>query len=936
MEQHIIQLIEDLNSTSPEKNNAAAQELFQIFPEPMHFPCFLQLLRTNENSYTRKFVLILIGRFISTIYNVDNQYILPLIETLINIIQNDPDFESRFHSCKVIAKLSNNRILHNLDDIIDIFLQDENLIPFVFFILEDAYSSLNNFEKYDKRLIELFEIYISSPDLENQKIAKSFFLKFIPNIDDSSLLDDPNFIDIICKSLITSIQQNNIKSTEYLTDVACIFLDLISDPNFAFINKYSNILIELAFNCINDNSIPILIRVVVHQIFEKIDFIPLEKIFQIISLSIKMSCEMCSDENIDSQYDYRFNYDFFCNVLCDEKFKSNGDSFNFFFSFIQNLLNSNNINFIQVSIYLFDVIIDCYSHLIDIIKDPLIQTIQIGLNQPSESIIDDTFELVNKVMKKRSYTLTPLYNNIITYFMTHEPLKYNFVFSAFCSFLENLPESPPNLNEIINFCTKSYQIHDSRIRYFSICCLQNALYYYRPQDESGFSLIPIDLMLKDEENITAVFEMIGNLIKAFPINIKSMIQNIINIINQTLQNNYYELDKQICFLIRKLIEYYPSTMNNFVEQIQSIISFVYSFVYENNQVDWENPEETEMFFDTQGQHLLLVASTYKFYGINYEMLMRIFDELIYIESNDYANIAVQTIAEKIDTQFFLAKTQIDSLAIAKIIMINGVGNASDEILQHILSTISKSEEFNDDVFILINMFLNCGQNLRKPIIEEIQKRSVKQDFIHQGWALLSLAYIAHFNNDQNEIFNLLQYILQIINTNDLNQKILLIRAINVILIYHQSQIQIPNEIAQVAQNFFNDSSATSDMKNECILTLLLLNPQLDVNYAQNLLSNLSLDIQSETTSFLFLESIKQFSSIIVQYYANNKEAFEDSMIKITLYATTSETYAWLQIRSEVRNFMKQFMSNFSEEWLINSLRHNENKMIIFQKNINIE
>ena len=60
------------------------------------------------------------------------------------------------------------------------------------------------------------------------------------------------------------------------------------------------------------------------------------------------------------------------------------------------------------------------------------------------------------------------------------------------------------------------------------------------------------------------------------------------------------------------------------------------------------------------------------------------------------------------------------------------------------------------------------------------------------------------------------------------------------------------------------------------------------------------------------------------------------MIKITLYATTSETYAWLQIRSEVRNFMKQFMSNFSEEWLINSLRHNENKMIIFQKNINIE
>ena len=234
MEQHIIQLIEDLNSTSPEKNNAAAQELFQIFPEPMHFPCFLQLLRTNENSYTRKFVLILIGRFISTIYNVDNQYILPLIETLINIIQNDPDFESRYHSCKVIAKLSNNRILHNLDDIIDIFLQDENLIPFVFFILEDAYSSLNNFEKYDKRLIELFEIYISSPDLENQKIAKSFFLKFIPNIDDSSLLDDPNFIDIICKSLITSIQQNNIKSTEYLTDVACILLDLISDPNFDF------------------------------------------------------------------------------------------------------------------------------------------------------------------------------------------------------------------------------------------------------------------------------------------------------------------------------------------------------------------------------------------------------------------------------------------------------------------------------------------------------------------------------------------------------------------------------------------------------------------------------------------------------------------------------------------------------------------------------
>lgn len=956
---HIVQLIKDLRSGSSERINAATEELDDQLLNPENFQFLFEILKMQEDAYIQKFILISIRRFISVINKIEEQFVPPLVEMLINIIQSDQDFESRFHACKLISQLCKYQMFLDLDAIINLFLQDENLIPFTFCILEDSYLNLSDPSIYDEKLIELFKAYIQSSNPDDQKNATSFFSKYIYNVDDDSILDDPSLFEIIYRALISSIQAANPNSVRYLTNLICSFLDI----TFSFVKpKYSNTFIELAFECISDESIPVVIRAIVHQIFEKIDFVPDEIILQIIPISIQMSCEMCLEENLVEQDDYQFNDIFFDKVMNHDNFRDNMESFESFISLIQNVSDSDDPCFIQVSIYILDLIISSYSQFIDQINNFLIQVIQIGLNQPHESIVSITFTLINRVMKFKPYILKPTFNDIIRFFLDQDPSQYNFIFSELSFFLFYMPELPSNLEELIEFSTKSFQVHDPSVRYYSIECLKNAICFYRPQDESEFPLLHLELFMKDMENITVVFELITTLIKVYPACIKSIIPDIFALIEQSLQDNSYELFTNISSILYNLIEYFPDTMNDFVEQIQTVVSLIYDFFYnngDNNMNDEENESDKDLLIEQRlsaiGHHLILIASTYKFYNMNEEMLMSILEELLNNESNAYANIAVKMVASKIDSDYFLSKVPLDSSTMAHIIMLRGTGNSSSEINQHILSIFLQNDApddddpenplkfdddafggppiFDNDVFILINTFLNDGQKLLEPIVEQIQKYAEAKDFVHQGWAILSLAYITHFNGNEEEIASLIQNILSIININDLSQKILLIQAINLILIYHREEIQFPAEIIGIAQEFLEDPCATTEMKNECISTILIFNSQIDPDHAQSLFSDLSLDALTDNYSLVFLESIKELATIAAQFYIADNDRFAEAIIKITFFAATSEANIWVQIKEEVRDLMKQLLSCLSEEDIISYLRQNEQKINLLKTNV---
>lgn len=933
MDQYIIQLITDLYSNSTERNTDAAQELDEILLNPENFQFYLEILKSNENVYIRKFILISINRYIDVNNKVDSQYIVPLIEILVNIIQNDSDFRSRYHACEDISKFCNSQMFFELNEIIDLFLQNEELIPFAFIILKDSYLCLADYDSYDQKLIELFKEYVTSPNDEIQEITISFFRHYIFDIDNESILDDPSLFEVICKTLFSSIQENKESSVEWLKNLIYDFLD----DHFEFITKYNNNFFDLAFECINDESIPIAIRAAVHQIFEKVDFIPEELLSQIMPISIKMSCELCSEENFNDKYDYSFNSEFFINALNQDNFNNN-ESFEFFISLIQNLSSSEDLCSIQASIYLLDLMVTCYSQFIGQIKEFIIQTIQFGLSQSNESIINITFELMNDVMDEKSYILKPIYNDIIRFFLDHEPNKYMAIFSNFCLFLLHMPEAPSNLGEIIEFSTKSFQDNGQYVRYFSIYCLNEAIRYYRPQNETEFSLLHLDVMMTDQENIAKVFELIKNLVNVFPISIKSIIQDIFTVIEQSFQDNYYELDSAISSLLCNLIEYFPDTMNNFSEQIQAVISFINEFLYTNTKHDSQSINENDIQHREEaiGSHLLLVASTFKFFDANEDMMMSIIQKLVNIEQNAYVDIAVKMISDKVDSNYFLSSAKyLGSSAMAEIILAKGAGNSSNEIRDHILSEFLTGPCFEDSVFTLINAFLMDGQKLSEPIIEEIQKNAENRDFIHQGWAILSLVYVAHSNDDKEAITNLLQNILSIINIDDLEQKLLLITAINVILIYYRDEIQFPEEISTIAQEFLDDQYATNYMKNQCILTLLLSNPQIDIDFAQRLFTILSFDDMSESSSFMLSQYIKELSVVITQYYIDNNETFSEVMTNLSFFAITLDSYIWIQIKEEVRCVMKQLLSNYSEEWIFNYLRQNEQKMNLFKKNIAI-
>lgn len=934
MDQHIINLISILKSDSTEKINDATQQLDEILLKPENFHFYPEILKTNDNTYVQNFILLSLGRFIIK-NRIEEDFILPLIEVLVNIIQNDSNFRTCCHSCKAISRICIYQSFFEIDDIINLFLQNKKFVHFGFLILEDCYLSLSDPDSISQQLLNLFKEQVVSSDKNVQEISVSFFIRFIFDISDESILilDDPSLFGLICTSLVTSIQKNTISSVENYVDILYNFLN----KRFEFIKKYSNVFFELAFSCISDESVPIDIRAAVHRIFEQVDFIPDELLTQIIPLSIQMSCELCSEENLDNKYDYKFNSDFFIKALDHDIFRNNSESFENFISLIQNLSNSEDLNFLQVSIYLLDLVVSCYSQYIGQIKEFIIQTIQFGFNQSNENIVYITFELINDVMDEKSYILKPIYNHIITFFLEHESNKNVTAFSNFCLFLYYLPEQPSNIGDIIEFSTKSYQDHEPNIRYSSIECLKNAICFYRPQEENEFSLIHLDLMMQDQENITIVLELIKELIKVFPNAIKSIIQDIFNLIEQSLQNNNYEIDSVISSLLWQLIEYYPNTMNDFTEQIQAVISFIYEFIYINSSYDEnsDNKNDKDYYEQARGNHLLLVTSSYKYYDANEEMMMKIFEELLNNEQNLNADKAIINIADKIDSNSFLSKfNYLGSSAISEIILAKGTGDSSAKISEHILSEFMSEDDFPDSVFILISAFVNDKQKVSEPILEVIQKIAEDKDFVHQGWAILSLVYITHFNEDKESISELLQSILKIIDIDDLDQKLLLFISINAILMNYGNEIQLPTEIQNVAQEFFDDQFSNNRMKNECILTLLLSNQQIDLGKAKSLLSSLSIE-DMPSNSFLLLQSVKAFATIITHLFSENSETFSDAMASITLFAVTLEPYIWIKIDEDVRNIMKQFLSGLSEEWILNYLRQNEQKMNLLKKNVNI-
>ena len=914
----VLQLLENFTSSNPEIIQNSTNALSEINENPENFVIYCDLLDIETPPMIRQFSLNSIYRYLLR-YKVQNfmNFIPTLKEKLVSIVVNDSNQSTKYFACDVISQIANYQQWIGLEATIEQLIHVQ--ISCAFRILEKCYIILDNYEQITESLILLFSQNVNSTNEEIQLSAISFFISFVANIDEPEMINNPELFLLLFNALNLSIQQNKVNVVSALTKLICNFFD----PHYQFFKNYKAQFVQYASESIINKAISSEMRVIIHQILESdLESDCIQDIISSVNNSISLSYEICCEERDTNQY--RFNFTFLYGLT---EIDSSVDCLKMFLGLVGNLINQQDICSVQVAIYVLFTIIPNFKNEIYSISDFLVNIITKGLNQSDFTLTCHINELIESIVTTNPHILIPIFDNLVLWYIHNIHNSANF-FNGFILLILEFPQSTSKTDEIIQLSINLLKHTDPQIRGFSIQLICALLKHNTNFNQSLFTVFQYDSLLQDVEIRTDVVDLTSRMIKAFPLCIKERLNNIFDILSQSLCANDFKLNTAICNCISKLVNCFPQSCSSFLEVIDTIIKTISKCkLPEIFADDYSNMADMLMF---------LMANMFKQYNIYQD---QIFDKVLEsLEDNDFdedsSNHVIQIISSKISNVDQLLNNNGISLTyksqfrLLQNYFLKSHEAINSDTISNILSRIIgdiETHRLNKYLFSTLNEILAQVGNLPNFFAEFLNENFEESNYFFPNF-ILCLSYFSVYCNQTN-IPNVINKILQHVNSPSPRIRTYMLRSLNFILYNNKNLISEINT-NNLAQAIMENQFSQTKLRNESIAHFLITcNYNCEPSFAKHLFNIISFKKMSEAF-YIFIDAYYSFYKL---YPAD----FQSEFLVISTYIASSEAFVWNKFSNEIRDAIRQFLQNISPDKIIEILRNNESKIQKLQINMSM-
>ncbi|EAX96039.1 hypothetical protein TVAG_309580 [Trichomonas vaginalis G3] len=401
------------------------------------------------------------------------------------------------------------------------------------------------------------EILTSSTHPDDQNEALNFLQFHLVRIEEYLSEEEKN----IGEQIITTVQ-NEIHSNLYsnhneqeLNSYIRIVCNLVAESP-EFIQESKSDFLQIAISACSDDSIPIKLRISMHNIIEAFaEIIALEnreEIPMIINNSCNLAIEACRND-----LDYNFPLSFFYGL--SKSFSDDAEElFQIFMQIVQELTTNDDGDELmktcckKVSLLILRSISEGFQ---EIIAENIEYYLEVALQndiEDDEEVVNSICNVIREITDNTPESLIPFVDDIVEYLVSR--INNHDALVVLDNLLFKVEKTPTNISEMIQILMTDIEEKDDFVVEKVLSCITSGLQHFDEVDETIFeSLSPFlsKFFENRKEMKEIVLECYGRLTKTCPQSIKAHLNEIVDLIEESFSSENCQIDN-LCRCIEEI------------------------------------------------------------------------------------------------------------------------------------------------------------------------------------------------------------------------------------------------------------------------------------------------------------------------------------------------------------------------------------------------
>lgn len=560
-------------SYSTNQSREFIDEIQAIYSDPNSIIFHLKLLSQTENEQVMNIAAPRLKNLISSHYDqLSEEQIIEIQQDFVNLLNSitNPTIQRYIIEdiSEFLRKFKQNIEWPQIFEIANIFLQNSQTLLAGIHMWNEIYP---NYHQQDSRAILFHVLNICVQILQNSQnqTERNEALNFVQynfvRVEEYQSEEEKN----LCENLITVIQ-NDIHKNLYqkqdeqeLNAYIRIVCNLVAESP-QFFADLQNDFLQLALSSCSDESIPIKLRICVHNIIEAFTELIATEQKEQIPLIINNSCELAI-EACRNDLDYNFPLSFFHGL--SKSFDSEAEElFLIFMGIVDQLSNEEDIYSKKIGLLILRSISEGFQELI---ADNIGQYLEYAINSDAddEEVVNSVCNVIREITDNTPESLIPFVDNIVEYLL--QRMQFHDALIVLDNFLFKVEKVPSDISSLFESLMDGIENQDDFTIEKILSCVTSALQHFDDVDESIFAQMQplFDYLIHDRENVKySVFECIGRLTKCCPLSVEQQIGNIVN----EIEGCFSEKDAQIeslCLCIEEICRILPESFAEFIQVI---------------------------------------------------------------------------------------------------------------------------------------------------------------------------------------------------------------------------------------------------------------------------------------------------------------------------------------------------------------------------------